>query len=120
MEFTQFANIIRGNMPYDKGNMFSNGVDFFVTPYYDLGAYNNNRVNYIRYNEEGTKYTKKNKGFISKKTVGMVNKATWSENLGLPFDSTEMNEEVAKRNNDLLLKQGAIEHVTTSGFDVET
>ncbi len=113
METVAFFSIIKANMPFDKGNMFANGVDEISTPYYDLASYNNERVNYIRYNEEGTIYTKKNKGFISKKTVGMVNKAIWSDNLDLPFDYTEINETVAERNNSILIKQGVMENVTT-------
>jgi len=117
MESKTFFGVVRANMPYDKGNMFMNGIDEFITPYYDLAAYNNDRVNYIRYNEEGTIYTKKNKGFISKKTVGMVNRIMWSENLGLPYDFSEIDETLAVRNNDILTKQGVIDNVSTTNVE---
>jgi len=113
MDYAQFINIIKANMPFDKGNMFNNGADYFDTPYFFKANYNNDRVPYIDYNEFGTIYTKKNKGFISQKTVGVINRATWSESLGLPFDNKPYNDEVATRNNSILEQMGVMTNVTT-------
>ena len=108
MDFAQFQNIVRFNMPFDTGNMFSNGTDFFDTPYFYRASYNINRVPYIVFNEEGTIYTQKNKGFISQKTVGMINRATYSENLGLPFDTRPINNTIGQRNNQVLISMGVM------------
>lgn len=108
MEYAQFQNIVRSGVPFDTGNMYQNGMDFFDTPYYYRASFNINRVPYIVYNEEGTIYTKKNKGFISRGIVGAINRATYSETLGLPFAYSGYNNTVAKRNNEILVSMGVM------------
>lgn len=106
--YETFQSIVKVNMPFDTGNMYANGVVFFDTPYYYRAAYDINRVPYIVFNEEGTVYSQKNKGFISQKTTGAVNRAVQSIILGLPYNEKEISEEYSKRNNEILISQGVM------------
>lgn len=108
MDFTTFENVIRANMPFDTGNMFTNGAVMFDTPYQYVAIYNTNGVPYIVFQEEGTRFFKGNKGFISKRTVGQINRITQSELLGLPYDYKETNTTIADRNNEMMMATGQI------------
>lgn len=108
MDFNTFQQEIRALTPFDTGNMMTNGWAFFDTPYQYIGIANTQAVPYIVYNEEGTIYTTKNKGFISQKITGRLNAITQSEILGLPIDYNETSETMKKR-NDILVSQGVLE-----------
>ena len=108
MDFNTFQQEIRYLTPFDNGNMMINGWAFFDTPYQYVGIANVNAVPYIVFNEEGTIYTTKNKGFISEKITGRLNEITQSEILGLPYQSNA-NETVQKRQNDMLVSKGVLE-----------
>jgi len=81
MDLEKTRNIVVANMPFRSGFMFIHGAKFYETDHYILTRYDLQAVPYIRYNEEGTIFTQKNKGFISVKTVGELIAA---EALGVP------------------------------------
>lgn len=70
MDLETTRNVVVSNMPFRSGFMFVHGAKFYETEHYILTRYDLQAVPYIRYNEEGTIFTQKNKGFISQKTIG--------------------------------------------------
>lgn len=108
MDFPTFQSIVMAGTPFRTGNMMSNGWAYFDTPYRYEAHANVNAVPYIVFNEEGTIYTTKNKGFISKGIVGQLNYASWSETLGIPYNYEESNKIVKDRRNSMLLAMGTV------------
>lgn len=114
MEFHEFDNLLRALMPFDSGNMFRNGLDTIETPNQYIGIYQDSRVEYITYQEEGFRHwisgkmVTKNQGFISQKTTGMLNRISWSETLGLPYSIEAQTDEALKRNNSILINSGMV------------
>lgn len=108
MLFNEFIVIVKSGTPFDKGQMQESWA-FFDTPYQYVAIADIQRTPYFVYNEEGTVYTQKNKGFIRNGIVGQINNALWSESLGLPYSYEEANKTLADRRNSMLLGQGAIE-----------
>lgn len=108
MEYSKFTKIVRAGTPFATGKMM-NSWRFFRTPLYDVAIADVDTTPYFVFNEEGTIYTQKNKGFISNGIVGQVNMAHWSEDLGLPYSEEPTNKTLQARNNEMLLGIGAIE-----------
>lgn len=108
MDFNTFQNVIRAGTPFDKGNMMENGWAYFDTPYQFIAIANTNGVPYIVFNEEGTVYSQKNKGFIRNKLTGQLNHITQSEQLGLPYSYKETNKTLANRRNSIMLSKGVL------------
>jgi hypothetical protein len=108
MEFNTFQNVVKAGTPFDKGQMMDSWL-FYDTPYRFVAQADIARTPYFVYNEEGTIYTTKNKGFISKGIVGQINQITYSENLGLPYSYEETNKTLANRRNKLLEQMGVLE-----------
>lgn len=108
-ELADVIEIVLANIPIDTGFMARTAPAFFETPYEITVIYSG--VDYLEYNEEGTIYTQKNKGFISKKTTGLINRYGWSKSLGLPLDKTENNEALLENQDKLLEELGVIERV---------
>lgn len=104
MNLGEFRDIVVSNMPYDTGFMFMAGASFFDTEHFMLARYDTDRVPYIIYNEEGTRFSTKNQGFISRKTVGALLYGTMSAGLD---DKTLM------RGSTNMLKQGALDKIQT-------
>lgn len=109
--------IVLAQVPVDKGFMIRNIAEFYDTPYELVVEYNTSAVPYIIYQEEGFKHWRsgkqviKNKGFISQKTTGQLNKYGWSMALGIPFNMEE-NEELVLNEQDKMLEQmGVIQSV---------
>lgn len=111
MDYARFQNIVMVNAPFDTGVLMNEGIIFTDTAFYMRAHYDTASVEYIIYNEEGTKFTQVNKGFIGKKTVGAINNAIYSETLGLRDTDREENSELARRRNEILISQGAINRV---------
>lgn len=109
MDFATFQNVIMAGTPFRTGNMMSNGWAYFDTPYRYEAHANINAVPYIVFNEEGTIYTQKNKGFISQGIVGQLNHITWSETLGLPYSYENTDKTLASRRNSMLMAMGAVQ-----------
>lgn len=115
MTFKEFMDIHQANLPFDKGGMFKKGVKYLDTPLYYMADYDVNTLPYIIYQEKGfihwitKKKVVKNIGFITVKTVGHLNKAIYSESLGLPYPTQKkFSDSTAQRNNSLLLSQGGM------------
>lgn len=114
----QFRNIITGNMELfsASGFMAKYGVVYFETPTELIAIYETKLVPYIIYQEEGFKHyisgkkVTKNKGFISVKAEGKLNRALWSEVLGIPY-TDETNESILDNNDNMLTELGAIINV---------
>ena len=109
MTLVDLIEIVVGNMVEfrDTGFMASNGAEFFETPYELVAIYNTNTVPYIVFNEEGTRYTQKNKGFISVKAEGKISRFIYSEALGIPYNKLENNQIILENNNKLMVELGA-------------
>ena len=103
--------VVTSNMPYDTGFMSLNGARFFETNAFLLCKYDIERVPYIVYNEEGTIYTTKNKGFIKQQTIGDLLRHAAYKNAGLqaPFD--KLDKTVKRRASLDMIKQGAIDKI---------
>lgn len=111
MTYADFIQIVLANIPIDKGNMRRNGVEFFDTPYEYVAIYNVMQVPYIVFQEEGTRYFDGNKGFIRNRTVGMLNRVSMSETLGLPYDMSAINKNLADHQDKMLVELGVIQYV---------
>ena len=108
MDFGTFQKVIMAGTPFDKGVMMQQGWAYFDTPIQFIAIANTNGVPYIVYNEEGTIYTQKNKGFISKGLTGQLNHITWSEQLGLPYTYEETNKTLRQRRNSIMQSMGVL------------
>ena len=106
MNLGEFRDIVVSNMPYDTGNMFLNGASFYDTEHFMLARYDTERVPYIIYNEEGTRFSTKNQGFISRKTVGALLYGTVSAG---------MSDTVKMRGSTTMIKQGAMDKIQSGG-----
>ena len=115
--FSDFIDVVLSGIPVKSGVMMKDGVDFFDTPYESSAVFNTGELPYIIYQEEGFehwitgKMVTKNKGFISQKITGQVNKLGWSMTLGLPFNAQETDDTVLKNQDDMLTQLGVIENV---------
>jgi hypothetical protein len=108
MNLQEFRSIIQAQMPYDTGFMFLAGARYYDTAHFQLAVYDTERVPYIIFNEEGTKYSTKNKGFISQKTVGALNRYA----LGGDKRVLSRYEEYNNRRGSLnMIRQGALDKV---------
>lgn len=109
MTIVEFMRVVLGNIPVDKGNMLREAPMFFDTPYEYLCVYSG--VEYLTYQEEGTKYFTGNKGFIRNRTMGQLNELSMSETLGLPFDWTQNNKNNLDNKDKMLEELGVIQYV---------
>ena len=96
-------------MPYDTGFMFLSGAKYFETEHFLLAVYDTERVPYIVYNEEGTIYSTKNKGFISQRTVGALNRYAAGVDKSVMSRYEETNN---RRGSTNMIKQGALDKIS--------
>jgi len=115
MDLETMRLVVTTNMPYDKGFMFMAGAKFFETEHFMLCKYNTERVPYIIYNEEGTIYTTKNKGFIRDRTIGDLNRHLIYEMNGVKAPTLKLEDRAKRRASDVMLGQGVLEKLTVSG-----
>jgi len=98
----------------DSFNMTNKGASFFETDFEMRAVYNDDIVPYIEFQEEGfthyitKKFINKNKGFISVKATGKINRIIFSENLGLQVDYNEENEALLRNQNNILVQMGGM------------
>lgn len=84
-----------------SGHMAREGASYFETPY-ELVAIYNPTINYIVFQQESFvhwisgKVVDKNKGFIDR-AQRKINSFVWSEELGLPYDVDNNNEDVLEQ-----------------------
>lgn len=100
-----------------SGRMAREGATFFEDPEKITAIYNTGRLPYIIYQEEGfTHYiTGKpvvvNKGFISVKTEGKINRYINGAKIGIPYNKIEDNQILLERQHLLYVELGAIQDV---------
>jgi hypothetical protein len=111
MTLSEFYTTLAYFVPFDSGFMLQNGLSVYETPFDQVGDYDCTIVPYIIYNEEGTRISTKNKGFISVRTIGALNRNNVDGST-----VTGMNERLADRQNEVLVTLGAIDHV--AGTDI--
>ena len=102
------VEIILGNFPFDTGFMSRNGAEFFEDSEKITVIYNTTAVPYIVYNEEGTIYTTKNKGFITVRAEGKLNEYLTSQLLGLHYNKNKNNKTILERQHKLYVELGAV------------
>lgn len=112
LNLSEVRNIVTSNMPYDTGFMSLAGAKFSENNHMMIVRYDTERVPYIVYNEEGTIYTQKNKGFISEKTIGALLMFNQHKKAGNRLPFTRMNEGIKRRASTNMIKQGALEKIS--------
>jgi len=115
--FSDFIETVLGGIPVKKGIILRQGVEFFETPYEYIAEWNTGAVPHIIYQEEGFKHwiTKKmvtkNKGFISRKIFGQVQRLAWSRDLGIPFDKSENDNALLLHQDKMMSEMGLMQHI---------
>jgi hypothetical protein len=110
-------NVVVSNMASfaDSFNMTNKGASFFETEYEMRAVYQDEIVPYIVFQEEGFKHylsgklVKKNKGFISVKATGKINRIIWAETNGLQVDYNEENQALLENQNNILVSMGGMQ-----------
>ena len=95
--------IVKANVPYRTGFLFTFGTRFNETDQYLVCTYDVTAVPYIPYLEEGTQQSKKHVGFISVKTITALN--------NMAYAGTEAKD--MERSN--MVSQGVIENIFKYG-----
>ena len=119
LHLKEFRNVVLENMPYDTGYMFLEGCSFYETNSFLLARYEITRVPYIVYNEEGTIFTTKNKGFIREKTMGDLMRHASYNQAGMQAPVGKLDEHVKRRGSLDVIKQGALDKIKGSGYRAE-
>ena len=104
IELKDLIEIVDGNMWEfsASGHMAREGASYFETPYELVATYDLVAVPYIYWQQEGFEHwiTKErvevNKGFIDR-AQRKINHYVWSEDLGLPYDKDNANENVLEQ-----------------------
>lgn len=117
MTLFDLRNIVVSNMAEfaDSYNMTNKGASFFETEYEMRAVYNDDTVPYIEWQEEGFthyisgKRVTKNKGFISVKATGKINRILWAEANGLQVDYQEENKALLENQNNILVSMGGMQ-----------
>ena len=116
MTLFDLRNAVVSNMASfaDTFNMTNRGASFFETEYEMRAVYNDGLVPYIEPQEEGFKHyisgkmVTKNKGFISKKATGKINRMIWAEQNGFAIDYNEENSALLENQNEILVQMGGM------------
>lgn len=106
MDFNTFQNTVKAGTPFDSGQMMDSWL-FYDTPYQFVAQADVARTPYFVFNQEGTIYTQKNKGFIDR-IVGEINAITYAENTGVRLDYSIVDDTLDQRNT-ILQQMGALE-----------
>lgn len=113
IKLSDLIEIVVGNMAEFSlsGYMASNGAEFFETPYELAAIYNVIGVPYIVYQEEGTYFYDKNKGFISTKAQNKIERYVWSQRMDIPYNKLENDQILLEDRNKMLVELGVVEDV---------
>ena len=111
IELKDLIEIVNGNMAEfsASGHMATAGASYFETPYELTAIYDVVSIPYIAYQQEGFihylsgELVDKNKGFIDR-AQRRINNFIWSEDLGLPYNEDNDNE-------DVLEQMGAVQDI---------
>ena len=116
MKYVDFIRTIQANAIFDTGETLQS-IMFEDTPFYMKATYDANIAPQIRYQEEGFihyltgKPVTMNVGWISRRSVGAINRIEQSNVLGLPYSYKETNDELADRANEILINEGVLTRV---------
>lgn len=97
-----------------SGFMARNLASYFENPREILVIYNTRGVRYLIPQERGFKHylsgkmVVKNKGFVSIKTSGKLERLVYSNALGLPYNKLENNKIMLENNHLMMVESGAI------------
>lgn len=113
----ELRNAVVSNMARfaDSFDMTNYGASFFETEYEMRAVYQDDVIPYIIWQEEGFthyltgKEVTKNKGFISVKATGKINRILWAEANGLQVDYEEENEALLENQNNILVSMGGMQ-----------
>jgi hypothetical protein len=124
MNLQDFRSVIQAQIPYDEGYMFLAGVKYYETEHFLMAEYDTARVPYIVYQEEGFthwlsgQFIDVNKGFISERTVGALNRfASYDDKGQRPMVIGQYEEMNNRRGSLNMIKQGALDKITSEGMD---
>ena len=101
----------------DTGRMAREALSYFETPREYTYIYNTGKVPYTIYQEKGfthyisKKFIDKNKGFISVKGEGIVERYVYSSILGLPYNDLQENQTFIERSHLMMVEIGAVKDV---------
>jgi len=109
MNLNDFRNVALSQVPVDSRNMLLNGFRFYETDLFFRVVADLDAVPYIYYNEEGTVFTEKNKGFFSKKMKGAIESAFIKDSNGEDMTPLYTANEEAIRKDVSLANAGVIE-----------
>jgi len=111
LTLAEIRDVVLADMPYRTGFMFLNGANFYETAHYNVCIYDVQRVPYIVFNEEGTRFTQKNVGFISQRTIGDLLLLEGMRQSGDNTPLTGFSEKAARRGNTEMLAAGLTEYI---------
>lgn len=112
ISLSELRLIVTTNMPYDTGYMFLAGSRYFENEHYMLCKYDTERVPYIIYNEEGTVFSVKNRGFIARRTMGEINYIIQMRKAGGHTSLSGLTEIAKRRGSTNMIKQGAMDKIS--------
>lgn len=117
ISFSDFIETVLGGIPVDKGGILNRGVEFYETAYEYIAEWNTIAVPHIIYQEEGFthwitgKKVTKNKGFITRKIFGQVQRLAWSRDLGIPFNKSESDNALLLHQDKMMSELGVMQDV---------
>lgn len=117
--WTEVNNILVANMLEfaDSGKMARRGLSSFETPHELTFYYNTAELPYIIYQEKGFKHYRsgkfidKNKGFISVRANGKIERLIYTKMLGIEYNNLEDNQTFIERNHLMMEQIGVISDV---------
>lgn len=119
IKLQQVIEVLTSNMLTfaDSGRMSREGISYFETPYEMTAVYNTDTLPYIIYQEEGFthylsgKFIDVNKGFISVKATGKIERLIYSDMLGIPYNNLEDNQIILENNGLMMTELGVFKNV---------
>lgn len=103
MDLGVMREIVKANVPYDTGFLFTFGTRYNETDQYLICTYDVVAVPYITYLEEGTQRSQKHKGFISVKTIAALNSFAFAGTEDINMERSSM---VTKSVVEHIIKHG--------------
>lgn len=101
----------------DSGRMSREGITYTQTPYEITAVYNTAQLPYIIYQEKGFthyrsgKFIDVNKGFISVKANGKIERLIHSKLLDIPYNNLEDNQIILENNSLMMTQLGVMKDV---------
>jgi len=106
LSLSELKAIVDNYKPFDTGYLFMFGNRYNETPVMQVVVYDILTVPYIQFLEEGTKFSTRHQGFISKNTVNAINSATQQSVVAA-------SKNVQSKSS--MISQGVLEHTKAYG-----